>query len=59
MCCYLKSFLLGSQCSDLLISVALSFPIFVLPSVILAAQFCVHCIVFMSVFGMPDNMALV
>ena len=50
--------LIGSQYSDLLISVALSFLILVLPIVILAAQFCVHCIIFMSIFGIPDNMAL-
>ena len=50
--------LIGRQCSDLFVSVALSFLIFALPIVILAAQFCVHCIVFMSIFGIPDNMAL-
>ena len=50
--------LIGSQCSDLLISVVLSFLIFVLPIVILTAWFCVHCIIFMSIFGIPDNMAL-
>ena len=50
--------LIGSQCRYLLISVALSFMILVLPIVILAAQFCVPCIIFMSVFGIPDNMAL-
>ena len=51
-CAILKSILslIGSQCSDLLISVALSFPIFVLPIFILAAQFCVHCIIFIEHF---------
>ena len=50
--------LIGSWWSDLLISVILLFVIFVFPIVILAAQFCVFCIIFMSVFGIPDSMAL-
>ena len=50
--------LIGSQWSDLLISVILLFQIFVFPIVIVAAWFCMFCIIFMSVFGIPDSMAL-